>query len=109
MVKEQLARILIVDDSRVFRSILEKILSAIPGVQVVGGVGKGADALEFLRLRTVDLVTLDVEMPDLNGVQVLEQMLEQKATLKAMPDVLMVSSQTRTGSDITMKALNLGA
>jgi two-component system chemotaxis response regulator CheB len=40
---------------------------------------------------------------------VLEQMLEQKATLKAMPDVLMVSSQTRTGSDITMKALNLGA
>ena len=106
---EQPARVLVVDDSKVFRSILEKIISSIPGVQVVGGVGKGLDALEFLRLRTVDLVTLDVEMPDMNGLETLNKMITQKATFKAMPDVLMISSLTRTGSDITLKALELGA
>jgi len=106
---EQPTRVLIVDDSKVFRSILEKIISSIPGVQVVGGVGKGLDALEFLRMRTVDLVTLDVEMPDMNGLETLEKMIEQKASFKAMPDVLMISSLTRTGSDITLKSLELGA
>jgi len=106
---EQPTRVLIVDDSKVFRSILEKILSSIPGVQVIGGVGKGLDALEFLRMRTVDLVTLDVEMPDMNGVETLQKMMEQKATFKAMPGVLMLSSLTRTGSDITLKSLELGA
>ena len=106
---DQPTRVLIVDDSKVFRNILEKILVSIPGVQVVGGVGKGVDALEFLRLRTVDLVTLDVEMPDMNGVETLQKMMEQKASFKAMPDVLMISSLTRTGSDITLKSLELGA
>jgi two-component system chemotaxis response regulator CheB len=106
---DQPIRVLIVDDSKVFRSILEKILASIPGVQVVGGVGKGLDALEFLRLRTVDLVTLDVEMPDMNGVETLEKMMAQKSSFKAMPDVLMISSLTRTGSDITLKSLELGA
>ena len=106
---DQPARILIVDDSKVFRSILEKIISAIPGVQVVGGVGKGVDALEFLRMRTVDLMTLDVEMPDMNGMETLKKMIEQKASFKAMPEVLMISSLTRTGSDITLKSLELGA
>ncbi|MDR0310392.1 MAG: chemotaxis-specific protein-glutamate methyltransferase CheB [Acidobacteriota bacterium] len=106
---DQQVRVLVVDDSRVFRSILEKILSSIPDVQVVGGVGKGLDALEFLRMRTVDLVTLDVEMPDMNGMETLQKMIAEKASFKAMPDVLMISSLTRTGSDITLKALELGA
>jgi len=106
---DQPARVLVVDDSRVFRSILEKIISSIPDVQVVGGVGKGTEALEFLRLRTVDIVTLDVEMPGMNGLETLQKMIEQKATFKAMPEVLMISSLTRTGSDITLKALELGA
>jgi two-component system chemotaxis response regulator CheB len=102
-------RVLIVDDSKPFRSILEKIISSIPGVQVVGSVGKGLDALEFLQMRTVDLVTLDVEMPDMNGLETLQKMIEKKASFKAMPDVLMISSLTRTGSDITLKSLELGA
>jgi two-component system chemotaxis response regulator CheB len=106
---DQPVRVLVVDDSKVFRSILEKIISSIPGVNVVGGVGKGSDALEFLRMQTVDLVTLDVEMPDMNGLETLQKMIAQKATFKAMPDVFMISSLTRTGSDITLKALELGA
>jgi len=106
---DQPIRVLVVDDSKTFRSILEKIISSIPGIQIAGSVGNGVDALEFLRMRAVDLVTLDVEMPDMNGVETLKKMIEQKTSFKTMPDVLMVSSLTRTGSDITLKALELGA
>ncbi|MDR1726787.1 MAG: chemotaxis-specific protein-glutamate methyltransferase CheB [Acidobacteriota bacterium] len=102
-------RVLIVDDSRVFRNIMEKIISSTPGFQVVGGVGKGTDALEFLRLRTVDLMTLDVDMPDMDGIQALEEMSVQKSSFKATPDVLVVSSYTQPGTDLSIKALELGA
>jgi len=103
------AKILIVDDSKVFRSILEKIISGIPGVQVVGSADSGLTAIEFLRLRTVDLVTLDVEMPGMDGLETLKKMFACKDELKAVPEVLMVSSLTRTGSEITLKALEHGA
>ncbi len=103
------AKILIVDDSRVFRSILEKMIAPIPGVQVVGTVDSGMAAIEFLKIRPVDLMTLDVEMPGMDGLATLKKVLASKAELKSTPDVLMVSSLTRTGSDITLKALECGA
>jgi two-component system chemotaxis response regulator CheB len=103
------AKILIVDDSRVFRSILEKMIASIPGVQVVGTVDSGNAAIEFLKIRPADLMTLDVEMPGMDGLATLKKMLDSKAELKSTPDVLMVSSLTRTGSDITLKALECGA
>jgi len=103
------AKILIVDDSRVFRSILEKMIASIPGVQVAGTVDSGMAAIEFLKIRAVDLMTLDVEMPGMDGLATLKKVLASKAELKATPDVLMVSSLTRTGSDITLKALECGA
>ncbi|MDR2580777.1 MAG: chemotaxis-specific protein-glutamate methyltransferase CheB [Fibromonadaceae bacterium] len=103
------AKILIVDDSKVFRSILEKIISTIPGVQVVGAVDSGLAAIEFLKIRAADLMTLDVEMPGLDGLETLKKLLASKAELKSTPEVLMISSLTRTGSDTTMKALELGA
>ena len=102
-------KILIVDDSRVFRSILERIIVTIPDVKVVGAVESGAAAIDFLKINSVDLVTLDVEMPVMNGLETLKKMFSVKHELKHVPDVLMVSSLTRTGSDITMKALELGA
>jgi two-component system chemotaxis response regulator CheB len=103
------SKILIVDDSRVFRSIMEKIISTIPDVQVVGAVNSGVTAIEFLRMRKVDLMTLDVEMPEMDGLETLKKLIACKSELKNVPDVLMVSSLTRTGSDITMKALECGA
>jgi len=103
------AKILIVDDSRVFRSILEKMIANIPGVQVAGTVDSGMAAIEFLKIRPVDLMTLDVEMPGMDGLATLKKVLASKAELKSTPDVLMVSSLTRTGSDITLKALECGA
>ena len=105
----ELSKILIVDDSRVFRSILEKMIATIPGVEVAGAVDGGIAAIEFLKTRHVDLMTLDVEMPGMDGLATLKKMLASKAELKSTPDVLMVSSLTRTGSDITLKALECGA
>ena len=102
-------KILIVDDSKVFRTILEKIISGIAGTQVVGTADSGITAIEFLRMRTVDLMTLDVEMPGMDGLETLKKMLACKKELKNTPDVLMVSSLTRTGSDTTLKALEYGA
>jgi len=103
------AKILIVDDSRVFRSILEKMIATIPGVQVAGTADSGLAALEFLKSHSVDLMTLDVEMPGMDGLATLKKVLASKAELKSTPEVLMVSSLTRTGSDITLKALECGA
>ena len=103
------AKLLIVDDSRVFRTILEKIISAIPSVKVVGTADSGISAIEFLRKNTVDLMTLDVEMPGMDGLETLKKMFASKSELKSVPEVLMVSSLTRTGSDTTLKALELGA
>jgi two-component system, chemotaxis family, protein-glutamate methylesterase/glutaminase len=105
----ELSKILIVDDSRVFRSILEKMIATIPGVEVAGAVDSGIAAIEFLKMRPADLMTLDVEMPGMDGLATLKKMLASKAELKSTPDVLMVSSLTRTGSDITLKALECGA
>ncbi|MDR0518121.1 MAG: chemotaxis-specific protein-glutamate methyltransferase CheB [Fibromonadaceae bacterium] len=102
-------KILIVDDSKVFRTILEKVISSIPSVQVVGAVDSGISAIEFLRRNKVDLMTLDVEMPGMDGLETLKKLLSIKPELKAVPEVLMVSSLTRTGSDTTLKALELGA
>ncbi len=103
------AKILIVDDSRVFRSILEKMISTIPDVQVIGTVDSGLAAIEFLRMRAVDLMTLDVEMPQMDGLETLKKVFASKRELKAVPEILMISSLTRTGSDITLKALEHGA
>ena len=66
-------RILIVDDSRLFRSALEDALRDQPGVAVVGSVFSGEKALAAIRESPPDLVTLDVEMPGMDGLQTLEQ------------------------------------
>ena len=99
--------ILIVDDSRVFRSILERLLVKIEGVRIAGSVWSGEKALEFLQDHAVDLVTLDVEMPGLDGLETLLRI--GKLPEKRRPGVLMVSSLTRSGADTTVRALEQGA
>ena len=98
-------RILITDDSAVYRSIVARCLEEIEGTEVVGKVGNGLEALKAIESVHPDLVLLDVEMPEMDGIQTLQ-------TLSALhPDigVVMVSSVDPRVATTTMKALELGA
>lgn len=99
--------LLIVDDSRVFRSILESVYAKIPGVRIAASLWSGEKALEWLKSNSVDLISLDVEMPILDGLECLRRI--QELDLPHKPGVLMVSSLTRSGADTTVRALELGA
>lgn len=98
-------KVLIVDDSVLYRSILSTVLSKIPGVTIVDKAPNGKVALEKMEAVSVDLVTLDVEMPVMDGIQTLE-VIKRK-----YPDtvVLMVSAITRKGASTTLQALEKGA
>jgi two-component system chemotaxis response regulator CheB len=103
--------ILIVDDSRLFRSALKESLTGQKDIVVVGSVFNGAKALEFISKTPPDLVTLDVEMPGMDGLATLEQIQQLNAQRPASAgvDVIMVSAFTRRGADVTVKALEAGA
>lgn len=103
--------LLIVDDSRLFRSALEQALADQPDISVVGSVFSGAKAIEFIRKSPPDLVTLDVEMPGMDGLQALKQIQAlNEARRPAQPvGVIMVSAFTRRGAQVTVKALEAGA
>jgi two-component system chemotaxis response regulator CheB len=105
------ARVLLVDDSRIFRSILEEALTGQEGITVAGSVFSGARALEFIHATPPDVVTLDVEMPGLGGVEVLEAIQRFNATRPPQKEVgvIMVSAFTKRGADVTMRALQAGA
>lgn len=97
-------RVLVVDDSAVVRQLLAGMLARAPGIEVVGTAADPLIAREkILRLRP-DVLTLDIEMPRMNGLEFLEQLMR----LRPMP-VVMVSSLTERGAAATLQALALGA
>ncbi|MEW6671277.1 MAG: chemotaxis response regulator protein-glutamate methylesterase [Thermodesulfobacteriota bacterium] len=104
-------KILIVDDSRIFRSAVAESLASFEDIEVIGSVWNGSKAIEFIRSHPPDLVTLDVEMPDMDGIETLAAIQKINADNKdARPvGVIMLSSHTREGADITIKALEMGA
>ncbi len=104
-------RVLVVDDSRIFRQAVETALAGKDDIDVVGSVFNGEKALEFLRMHRVDLVTLDVEMPGLDGLATLREIQKLNAVRSdARPTgVLMLSAYTREGADVTIQALQAGA
>jgi len=98
-------RILIVDDSVIVRSLLNKALSTDPSLEVVGSVPNGRLALKKLQYANIDLVTLDVEMPEMNG---LETLIEIRKIHPRLP-VIMFSQRTKRGAEVTLDALFYGA
>ena len=97
-------KVLIVDDSALIRSVMSEIVSSQPDMQVVGVAPDPLVARELIKQTNPDVLTLDVEMPKMDGLDFLEKLMR----LRPMP-VLMVSSLTERGSEITMRALELGA
>lgn len=98
-------KVMVVDDTIVYRKIITDVLNEIPQVEVVGSASNGKIALARMKVLKPDLVTLDVEMPEMNGIEVLEAVRE----LGLDVGVIMLSSLTTKGGDLTMRALELGA
>lgn len=98
-------RVLVVDDTAIYRKIVSDILRELPGVEVVGTAVDGKIALEKIRELKPDVVTLDLEMPVLSGVEVLRQLRREQSTASA----IMLSAFTSEGAAATTEALRLGA
>ncbi len=101
----QTIRVLIVDDAVMVRSRLSKILSTDPNIEVVGVAATGQIALAKLPQLNPDVVILDIEMPDMDGLQILSHIRQRDARLP----IIMFSAMTTTGATATLDALTLGA
>ncbi|PZN33122.1 MAG: chemotaxis response regulator protein-glutamate methylesterase, partial [Proteobacteria bacterium] len=97
-------KVLIVDDSALVRKLLSEMLSRDPEIEVVGVAADPYAARERIKQLNPDVITLDVEMPRMDGITFLDNLMR----LRPMP-VVMVSSLTQRGADVTLRALELGA
>jgi len=97
-------RVLVVDDSAFMRKVISDIIDNDNDLELVGTARNGKDALIKLTELKPDVITLDVEMPEMNGLEALEQILKIRPT-----PVVMLSSLTEAGAEITIKALAKGA
>ncbi|PKO38098.1 MAG: chemotaxis response regulator protein-glutamate methylesterase [Betaproteobacteria bacterium HGW-Betaproteobacteria-6] len=97
-------RVLVVDDSALMRGLLSQLINLAQDMEVVGAAPDAQTAREMIKLFNPDVLTLDVQMPKMDGLAFLERLMR----LRPMP-VVMVSSFTGSGSETTLKALELGA
>jgi two-component system chemotaxis response regulator CheB len=97
-------KVLIVDDSSLMRQLLAEILSSDPDLEVIGTAGDPFIAREKIKALNPDVLTLDIEMPRMDGLTFLEKLMRGHP----MP-VVMISSLTERGADVTLRALDLGA
>jgi two-component system chemotaxis response regulator CheB len=98
------ARVLVVDDSPTMRGLITAVLSQDPDVSVIGQAGDAMEARAAIKQLNPDVVTLDIEMPNMNGLEFLEKIMK----LRPMP-VIMVSTMTHRGAEATLAALEIGA
>jgi len=98
------ARVLVVDDSATMRGLISAVLNADPNVEVVGQAADAFEARQAIKQLDPDVVTLDIEMPNMNGLEFLDKIMR----LRPMP-VIMVSTLTHKGAEATIAALEIGA
>lgn len=104
MTENRPTRVLVVDDSALIRQLLTLLLSADPDITVVGAAQDPFEAREMIKSLNPDVVTLDIEMPKMDGLSFLEKIM----TLRPTP-VVMISTLTKANADVTIKALEIGA
>jgi two-component system chemotaxis response regulator CheB len=97
-------RVLVVDDSALVRSLLTTMINAQQDMEAIGAASDPLQAREMIRNMNPDVLTLDIEMPRMDGLDFLEKLMR----LRPMP-VVMVSTLTARGAEVTMRALELGA
>jgi len=97
-------RVLIVDDSSFVRKALFRIFDSDPQIEVAGVASSGREAIEKLLATGPDVVTLDINMPGMDGIETLKAIMETRPT-----PVLMLSQFTKQGAELTLRALELGA
>lgn len=97
-------RVLLVDDSPFIRRAVERMLAPLPQVEVVGIAADGREAVEQVQRLRPDVVILDIVMPEVDGLEAIEHIMRVAPT-----PILILSTQTRPGAEITLRALDLGA
>lgn len=98
-------KVLIVDDSVFMRTVIRDMLEKDPSINVVGTATNGVEALEKIKSLAPDLITLDIEMPKMNGIEVLRELRRYNPC----PKIIMLSSLTSKGAEMTNEAIRLGA
>ncbi len=98
-------RVLCVDDSTTIQSLIKKIFSTDPACEMVDIANNGQEARDKLNAGTYDIITLDIHMPIVNGIEFLERLYNKKTD----PPVLMISSVNRTDIELATKSISLGA
>ena len=97
-------KVLVIDDSALIRNILKEIINEQADMTVVGAAPDPLVAREMIRTLNPDVLTLDIEMPNMNGLSFLKRLMR----VRPMP-VVLLSSHTQEGSDIAFRALAMGA
>ena len=97
-------KVLVVDDSLVMRKAISRMLSKDANIQIVGTAIDGRDAIEKVEILKPDVITMDVEMPVMDGLEALRHIMSKNPI-----PVIMLSALTKEGAEITMEALSLGA
>ncbi len=104
MTEQKKIKVLVVDDSAFMRTAIERMLISDPGIELIGSAANGREAVEkVVRLRP-DVITMDIEMPIMDGLHALKEIMRLCPT-----PVLMVSSLTKEGAKTTLDAIELGA
>src|SRR5580700_1304750 len=98
-------RVMVVDDAVVVRGLVARWIEAEPDMRLVASLRTGREAVDQLERTNPDVVVLDVEMPDLDGISALPLLLQKKRNLI----VIMASTLTRRNAEVSLKALSLGA
>ncbi len=97
-------RVLVVDDSYFMRKLISNILIDSDDIEVIDTASDGLEAISKVQALSPDVITLDIEMPKINGLEALKEIMQKKPT-----PTIVLSSLTKDGADTTMQALNIGA